>query len=110
MIMNVTGVEKSKGEFLDKKTGNKVVYNNIKVHALKPISKKEDSDNFGSGYIPITVKFENDENLVKSIFGALPTKYDLLSMFGGDYDFYFDDKGIINRIVEPVQTVSKKGA
>lgn len=110
MIMKVTGVEKSKGSFIDKKTGNNVVYNNIKVHSLKPISKKEDGENFGSGFMPITVKFENDENLVKSIFGFIPTKDDLLSMVGGDYDFFFDDKGIINRIVAPVPTVSKKGA
>lgn len=109
MIMKVIGVEKSSGQFTDPKSGKDVVYNNIKIHAIKPNTQKYSEDNFGSGKLPVTIKIQNIKEVIEAIFGSVLTKDDLLSMVDQDYDFYFTEKGAIDRIVAPAPPI-KKGA
>jgi len=110
MAMKVIGVEKSSGEFTDKATGKKVVYNNIKIHYNKPNPQKYSGDNFGAGMVPVTVKIQNIKEVVESVFGSAITKDDLLSMVGQEYDFFFNEKGEIERITAPLPPAIKKGA
>lgn len=110
MIMNVIGVEKSSGQFTDPKSGKDVVFNNIKIHAVKPNTTKYSDENFGSGKLPVTVKIQNIKEVIEAIFGSVLTKDDLLSMVGQDYDFYFTEKGAIDRIVAFAPPSAKKGA
>lgn len=110
MIMNVIGVQVGFGSF--SKDGKDINFNNIKIHALKPNDYDTDDHNFGRGFVPVLIKFNNTDPVVKSIFGDLITKEFLFDMVGGDYDFYFDEKGNINRIIEPSgdPNAKKKGA
>lgn len=109
MIMKVIGVEKSCGQFTDQKSGKDVVYNNIKIHAVKPNTNTYNGENFGAGKLPVTVKIQNIKEVIEAIFGTLLTKDDLLSMVDQDYDFYFTEKGAIDRIASPAPPAIKKG-
>lgn len=111
MIMKVIGVERTSGQFTDPKSGKEVAYNNIKIHAVKPNTTTYKDENFGSGKLPVTVKIQNIKEVIEAIFGSVLTKDDLLSMVDQDYDFYFTEKGAIDRIIAPAPPPAiKKGA
>ena len=109
MVMNVMGVEhKPPGEF-ENAQKKLIKYDNIYIHSAKPnVYDKEDS--FACGKAPVTIKIKNDREVVYSIFGSYLTIDDFKSMVGQDFDFYFDEKGNITRIVELAPPSSKKGA
>lgn len=110
MSMKVIGVECVSGEFSDQKTGKVISYNNIKIHYNKPNPQKYSGNNFGAGMLPVTVKIQNVKEVVESVFGGAITKDDLLSMVGQEYDFFFNEKGDIERITAPLPPAVKKGA
>lgn len=103
--MNVIGLQVCRGSL--KKYGNDINFNNIKIHALRPINYDMDDHNFGIGFVPVVIKFVNTDDTVKSVFGKLVTKDFLYDMVGGDYDFYFDLKGNIDRIMELPETLTQ---
>lgn len=110
MSMKVIGVERTSGEFTDPKSGKNISYNNIKIYYNKPNPQKYSGDNFGAGMLPVTVKIQNVKEVVEAVFGGAITKDDLLSMVGQEYDFFFNEKGEIERITTPLPPAIKKGA
>lgn len=108
MLLNVIGVEHKQGVFSDDK-GKEISYNNIYVYAIGPNTNKN-KDGFAFGKIPTTVKIKNDVDIVSAIFGTVPTLDDLQAMIGQDFDFYFNQKGNIDRIVPYEPPAVKKGA
>ena len=110
MANKVIDVEKSEGEFTDPRTGKNVAYNNIKIHFIKPNPGKYSDGNFGSGMLPVTVKIQNEKEIVEAVFGGPITKDDLLSMVDHEYEFFFNEKGQIERITAPLPPAIKKGS
>lgn len=109
MIMNIIGVEhKPPGDFTTEK-GVTFHYDNIFIYAIKP-NVYDKSDSFGCGKSPVTIKIKNDKDVVFSIFGSLPTIDDFKSMEGQDFDFFFNEKGVIDRILPLNPPAAKKGA
>lgn len=98
MIMQVIGVELKKGEFTDPNTQKTISYDNIFIYALKP-NVYSTSSCFGSGKCPVTVKLKNDVDLVSAVFGSRIASGDLEAMIGKDYDFFYNEKGKIDRII-----------
>lgn len=103
MLLNVIGVERKKGEY------NGISYDNIYIHTIGP-NTNNNKDGFAFGKIPTTVKIKNDKAISTAIFGTVPTIDDLQAMIGQDYDFYFNQKGNVDRIIPYEPPAAKKGA
>ena len=110
MIMSVTWAGIGKGEF-ENDQKKLVEYNNVKIFALKP-NTYEKGESFGFGKVPVEIKIKNDPELLASIFGFVPTKDDLKSMVGNDYNITFDDKKSVDCIMPAPAPApaAKKGA
>lgn len=107
--MSVTFAGIGKGEFENEKK-ELVNYNNVKIYALKP-NTYEKGESFGYGKVPVEIKIKNDPELLVSIFGFVPTKDDLISMVGQDYNITFDDNKNVDCIMPlPAPAAAKKGA
>ena len=109
MIMTIIGIEHKPPGVFDAPNGNKIPYDNIFIYAIKP-NVYDRSDSFACGKTPVTLKIKNDKDIVYSIFGTLPTVDDFKSMEGQDFDFFFNEKGAIDRILSVQPAGSKKGA
>lgn len=83
------------------------------VYATKDNTYAE-GKNFGFGSIPVTLKIKNESTRISKIFGYIPTPDDLNDMVGQAYEFYFNEKGVIEKIVSPETSAKpaaeKKGA
>ncbi len=91
MVVTIIGVEHRKGDFVDKKTNERVVFDNIQIYANGPIPSPT-KEGFALGKAPITEKFQNDKDILESVFGSVPTADDLKSMVGVQYEFYYNQK------------------
>lgn len=114
MLVTVIGTEVKSGTFTPEGKQESIPYNNLFVYAIKDNTYQE-SNNFGFGCVPVTLKIKNETTRISKIFGTVPTVDDLNSMVDGEYEFYFNEKGVIEKIVpaaapsEPKAADDKKG-
>lgn len=113
MLVTIVGTEVKSGTFTPEGKTESMSYNNVMVYATKDNTYAE-GKNFGFGSIPVTLKIKNEPNRISKIFGYIPTPDDLNDMVGQAYEFYFNEKGVIEKIVSPETSAKpaaeKKGA
>ena len=113
MLSTIVGTEVKSGTFTPEGKNESMSYNNVMIYAIKDNTYAE-GKNFGFGSIPLTLKIKNEPTRITKIFGYIPTPDDLAGMVGQVFEFYFNEKGVIEKIVSPdisaKPVVEKKGA
>lgn len=113
MLVTIAGIEIKSGSFTPEGQSQPKSYNNLNVYGMKD-NTYEDENNLGIGCSPVFVKIKNKPEVITKIFGYIPTRQDLENMVGQAYEFYFNEKGVIDKIVIPVSpskpAAEKKGA
>ncbi len=113
MLVTIVGIEVKSGVFTPEGQSKEVPYNNLWVYAMKDNTYAE-GNNFGCGSVPVTLKIKNESNRIAKIFGCIPTPDDLSAMVDQAYEFYFNEKGVIDKIASAeavsAPAVAKKGA
>lgn len=104
MLGTVIGIEVKSGTFTPEGKTQTVPYNNLFIYAIKD-NTYQDENNFGFGCVPVTLKIKNETTRITKIFGFVPSMDDLNGMVDSDYDFYFNEKGVLEKIV-PVEPPS----
>lgn len=100
----VIGIEVKSGTFIPEGKTQAVPYNNLFIYAIKD-NTYQDENNFGFGCVPVTLKIKNETTRITKIFGFVPSMDDLNGMVDSDYEFYFNEKGVLEKIV-PVESPS----
>ena len=112
MLATIIGIEIKSGTFIPEGKSESVAYNNLWIYAIKD-NTYEEGNNFGKGCLPVTLKIKNEPNRISKIFGCIPTMQQLDDMVDQVFELYFNEKGVIDKIVSPEVTVKpaeKKGA
>lgn len=108
MLVTIIGIEIKSGSFTPEGKSQAMDYNNLMVYGMKD-NTYTDEKNMGIGSSPITLKIKNKPDTIKKVFGFIPATDDLENMVGQAYEFYFNEKGAIDKIVIP-ETSSKPSA
>lgn len=108
MLVTIAGIEIKSGSFTPEGQSQPKAYNNLNVYGMKD-NTYEEENNLGIGCAPVFVKIKNKPEVITKIFGYIPTRQDLENMIGQAFEFYFNEKGVIDKIVTP-QTPAKLAA
>lgn len=108
MLVTIVGFEVKSGSFTPDGQTQPKAYNNLNVYGMKD-NTYSDENNFGIGSSPIYLKIKNKPEVITKVFGFIPTQQDLENMIGQAYEFYFNEKGVIDKIVIP-ETFAKPAA
>ena len=112
MLVSIIGIEIKSGTFIPEGKSESLAYNNLWIYAIKDNTYDEGA-NFGIGCLPVTLKIKNEPNRISKIFGYIPTAQQLADMVNQAFEFYFNEKGVIDKIVSPETSskpAEKKGA
>lgn len=113
MFVTIAGIEIKSGSFTPEGQTQPKAYNNLNIYGMKD-NTYEEENNLGIGCSPVFVKIKNKPEVITKIFGFIPTRQDLENIVGQAFEFYFNEKGVIDKIVIPETffkpAAEKKGA